>query len=283
MKLKFILPVIVFALFMTSCSSDDDNTSDIIDEIGDLKKIQDIETDGYTLELYNAAGKFETGYNDVTVRIKDESTDMYIENYTITSWMPKMDMGTMEHACPHSNFENTENTNTLKHAMVIYQMTFEDGSGWSLDFDIMINDISYNLSSPITVTQSELKNVTTFTGADETKYILAYIAPQDPIIGSNDLNLGLYKMESMMSFPIVKDYSITLDPRMPSMGNHSSPNNEDLTYTSDNMMYQGKLNLTMSGYWVLNLQLYDTFGNLLKGETITDDHEESSLNLEIEF
>ncbi|HBC03099.1 MAG TPA: hypothetical protein DC015_02610 [Aequorivita sp.] len=99
----------------------------------------------------------------------------------------------------------------------------------------------------------------------------------------NDLQAVLYKMESMMSFPIVENNRITVDPRMPGMGNHSSPNNEDLTYTTATKMYDGKLSLTMTGYWKINLKLMNSSGETLKGEDVTVANPESSLYFELEF
>ena len=90
-------------------------------------------------------------------------------------------------------------------------------------------------------------------------------------------------MESMMSFPMVEDFSFALDPRMPGMGNHSSPNNTDLTYNVADTMYHGNLSLTMTGYWVLNLKLLNASDDILKGEDVTEDNEKSSLYLELEF
>jgi hypothetical protein len=85
-----------------------------------------------------------------------------------------------------------------------------------------------------------------------------------------------------MSFPVVDDYTIKIDPRMPSMGNHTSPNNVDLTQGSDDL-YHGKLSLTMTGYWKINLQLMNSQDEVLKGETITEETPASSIYLEIEF
>ena len=70
---------------------------------------------------------------------------------------------------------------------------------------------------------------------------------------------------------------------MPSMGNHSSPNNTDLTYSVLDNMYHGNLSLTMTGYWVLNLKLMDADNTLLKGEDVTPTNLQSSLYLELEF
>ncbi|MCW9036927.1 MAG: hypothetical protein OQJ79_03335, partial [Altibacter sp.] len=93
----------------------------------------------------------------------------------------------------------------------------------------------------------------------------------------------LYKMEDMMTFSVVENYKIAVDPRMPGMGNHTSPNNQDLTYQGTDMMYHGKLSLTMTGYWRINLKLMNETGDVLKGEDITDTNAESSLYFELEL
>src|SRR5690606_32788003 len=146
-----------------------------------------------------------------------------------------------------------------------------------------IDGTYYSVTSDIIVMQSEYQNVTSFMGADDTRYLIAMIEPQTPKIAINKLKLSLIKMETMMSFPVVEDYKITLDPRMPGMGNHSSPNNTDLTYNLANKMYEGNLSLTMTGYWVLNLKLLNTLDEVLKGENVTEEHPKSSLYLELEF
>jgi len=86
-----------------------------------------------------------------------------------------------------------------------------------------------------------------------------------------------------MSFPKVEDYTITLDPRMPGMGNHSSPNNTDLSYNISDNLYHGDLSLTMTGYWVLNLKLLNDANTIIKGEDVTEENPKSSLYLELEF
>lgn len=86
-----------------------------------------------------------------------------------------------------------------------------------------------------------------------------------------------------MDFPLVQNYRIEVDPRMPGMGNHTSPNNVDLGYDATTGIYKGKLNFTMTGYWKINLKLENQNGELLKGEDITTEIESSSLYFEIEF
>lgn len=281
MKLKYILPILFIALLSTSCSTDDD-TDLQINEVENLIKIKDISNDTHTIEIFNESGSFQTGYNDLTIRVKNNTDESYIENASM-SWMPMMQMPTMQHSCPNSTIIKMANKNTLYNGSVIFQMTGMNGSGWSLTLNYTINNIDFIAADTITVLQADKQNVTTFMGFDDTRYIAALIDPKNPTIGTNDMMVGLYKMASMMSFPVVEDYTIMLDPRMPGMGNHSSPNNTNLSYDSTDSMYHADLSLTMTGYWVLNLKLMNDTDTLLKGEDVTETNTKSSLYLELEF
>ena len=126
-------------------------------------------------------------------------------------------------------------------------------------------------------------DVSTFTGTDGIRYLVAYVAPQNPKVATNAISVGVYKMQDMMTFPVVNNFKIKMDPRMPSMGNHGSPNNTDLTQSTTDGFYNGKLSLTMTGYWKINLQLLNASDNVLKGEPVTTENPASSLFLEIEF
>ncbi len=281
MKLKYIVSILFIGLFTVACSTDDDNTP-VINEIENLVKIQEIKNSSHTIELYNKTGTFNTGYNNITIRIKDNIDNSYLENVNI-SWMPMMQMPSMQHSCPKSAIAKITNKKTLFEGVIIYQMTNANGSGWSLTFNYTVNGEDYMATDTISVSQSEKQNVASFMGIDDKHYIVALIEPEDPIIGINNLIVGLYKMENMMSFPVVQDYTIMLDPRMPGMGNHSSPNNTDLGYDATDSMYHGNLSLTMTGYWVLNLKLKNIEGTVLKGEDVTEQDPKSSLYLELEF
>lgn len=281
MKLKYILPTLLITLF-SSCDSDDNNIILPVSETSGLQKVQELSNTDHTVEVYTKSGAFYTGYNNISIRIKNNTDNTYFETYTI-DWMPMMDMGTMNHSCPKSSISKVTGKSTIYTGYLVYQMTGMDGSGWSLKFMYTIDDVDYMVEEEITVIQNTRQNVTTFTGSDSVKYIAAIIEPINPAIAINDLKVGLYKMENMMMFPTVADYTIGLDPRMPSMGNHSTPNNTDLTYNDLDKMYHGDLSLTMTGYWVLNLKLMDDNDTLLKGEDVTDLNLQSSLYLELEF
>lgn len=280
MKLNYILPILVISLFSVACSTDDDDSE--VNEIKGLEIIQELSNDTHTIELYNATGAFLTGYNAISIRVKDKVSNTYVENASL-SWNPVMQMPTMQHSCPKSVIVKASGKTTVYEGFIIYQMANLDGSGWTLTVNYAINGVDYSASKTIIVMQAAKQNVTSFMGSDNKRYIIAMLEPKTPKIGINKMKVGLYKMETMMSFPVVENYKITLDPRMPGMGNHSSPNNTDLTYKAEDNMYHGDLSLTMTGYWVLNLKLLNAQNEILKGETITTDTTKSSLYLELEF
>jgi hypothetical protein len=282
MKLKYIFPLLFMTLFTTACSTEDNETPQTANETVGLIKIQDIVNNDQTIELYSQTGAFKTGYNNISIRIKNNSNQTYFENASI-SWMPMMQMPTMQHSCPHSTISKVSDKKTLYTGSVIYQMTGEDGLGWSLTFNYSVDNVDYTVTETISVSQAAKQNVTSFIGSDEKRYIVALIEPLEPTIGINNLMVGLYQMESMMSFPIVENYKLMLDPRMPGMGNHSSPNNTDLSFDAEDTMYHANLSLTMTGYWVLNLKLLNASDDILKGEDVTEQNEKSSLYLELEF
>lgn len=280
MKLKHLVAILFVSLAALSCTTEDDIT--LTNEIEGLTKIQELSNSTHTIELYNKTGEFLTGYNAISIRIKDKTSNTYIENASVT-WNPVMQMPTMQHSCPKSNITKASDKSTVYEGFIIYQMANLDGTGWSITLNYTINEVVFTVTDTITVMQAKNQNVTTVTGSDSKRYVIALLEPTSPKIAINKLKVGLFKMETMMSFPAVENYTITLDPRMPSMGNHSSPNNTNLAYNSTDGMYYGNLSLTMTGYWVLNLKLLNTEGAVLKGEDITTENTKSSLYLELEF
>ena len=283
LKLTYILPILIISLLTTSCSSDDDSDDNkMLNEIEGLTKIQELANATHTIELFNTTGQFKTGYNAIHIRVKDNTTSTYLEHASL-SWMPMMQMPTMQHSCPNSEITKVLEKDTVYEGFLVFQMTNTDGSGWSLTVNYTVDDIEYTANSTITVVQNENQNITSFMASDANRYIIAMVEPKDPKIAINNLKVALYKMESMISFPEVTDYKIALDPRMPGMGNHSSPNNTDLSYNTAEKMYHANLSLTMTGYWVLNLKLLNSENEVLKGENVTDDNPQSSLYLELEF
>lgn len=270
-------------IFLASCSTDNtDTTVTPVNETAGLIRIKELSNENHTIELYSDTGILKQGYNAISLRIKDKTTGQY-QTEAAVSWTPVMHMTTMEHSCPKSPVTKAAGTQSLYTGEIVFQMAQNDTESWTLTVDYTLNGISYSATDTIAVFPSEKRTVSSFTGTDGTRYIVAYIAPKNPAVALNDMTVGVFRMENMMSFPIVDNYKIKIDPRMPGMGNHGSPYNTDLTQTTPGKLYHGKLSLTMTGYWKINLQLLNASGQVLKGEPVTTDNPQSSLFFEIEF
>ncbi len=278
--IKLVVAIFFLAISFTSCTNEDDEVN--LDPLSKLTKVQTLKANGHSIEVYSAQKQFTIGYNELFIRIKDDTSDTYIANAQI-SWSPIMKMTSMMHSCPKSAISATENA-TVNKGYIVFQMPGNTDEYWDLKLDYTINNRAYTATKRIDVKSpvDGKKTINTFMGADNTRYILAMM-PFNPEVKLNDFSAMLFKMENMMSFPAVENYKVALDPRMPSMGNHSSPNNKDLSYMAGDKMYSGKLSLTMTGYWKLNLKLLNATGEVLKGEAITETNESSSLYFEIEF
>ena len=280
-QLKNIVTVLLIAITFASCSTDN-NEPILINELEGLTKIQEITNDTHTIELFSASGTLQQGYNAISLRIKNKATKEYETNATV-NWAPIMKMSTMSHACPYSEIKKTSGKQTLYNGYIVFQMAENTMENWFLTVNYSINGVAESVRGQIAVPASPKQRVTTFTGTDGTKYLLALIDPRNPKVATNEMTVGVYKMSSMMLFPVVDGFKVKIDPRMPSMGNHGSPNNVDLIQSSIDKHYHGKLSLTMTGYWKINLQLLNDNNEVLKGESITDAVPSSTIYFEIEF
>jgi hypothetical protein len=270
--------ILIAASLFVSCSKSDDTKTP--NELDGLQLATTLNNSTHKIELYTANGKLQTGYNAVYLQVKNLDGSL-VNNATI-SWKPVMTMMSMSHSCPFSGIAKKQNAQSTYGGYIVFQMAGSDTEYWELSIDYTINGTAYTAKNKIQVTAAPKRNVESFLGSDNNRYVLALVEPANPRVAINDMKVLLYKMESMMSFSIADNYKIKIDPRMPGMGNHSSPNNEDLTQNADKM-YQGKLSLTMTGYWKINLQLADAAQTIIKGEPVTASNDTSSIYFELEF
>lgn len=273
------IALVLITLAFTSCSNDDNQLN--TNELDGLTKFKEVVEGNQTIEFYSPKGALSQGYNDIKFRIKNNETNQYITDAQV-EWMPKMHMTMMTHSCPKSEVVKAA-TGNLYEGYIVFQMAQNETEYWDLTLDYSIDGEEHSLIIPIDVPATAKRVVSSFMGSDNVRYVIAYIDPTSPKVGMNDLKVGIWKMQDMMTFPMINDYTVKIDPRMPSMGNHSSPNNVNAQQTAVDNFYIGKLSLTMTGYWKINLQLQNDLGTIVKGEEITDSVTESSLFFEIEF
>jgi hypothetical protein len=281
-SIKYYHIFLIFFTFFISCKKENNTEKTPADEVAGYNKIQEFTQGDYTFYLYKSdTGSLKTGYNEVFIQLKNNATGKYVEDANL-SWKPLMHMTSMSHACPYSTIKKVENTRTLYKGYFIFIMASNDMEYWEITYDyINGSDTIVEAASRVTVNQTAKIRYKSFTGSDKSKYFLALANPKSPKVGTNEITAYLYKMVDMLTFIPVENYTIQIDPRMPDMDNHTSPNNTNLTYNAG--IYKGTLNLTMTGYWKINLVVLDSSDAVIKGETVTDIVTASSIYFEIEF
>lgn len=271
------------AILVISCrTSDTDEPTIPTSEIEGLLKVKELTNDTHIIELYSKTGTTNLGYNDLKLRIKNKVTGQFEKN-AVVKWKPLMHMTSKTHSCPNSLVKKVSPEGSLYAGYIVFQMPENATEYWDLQIDYTIGTTEYTAKSVVSVPVASKRTVNAFIGSDNVKYIVAYVEPSAPKVAINDMVIGVWKMQDMMNFPVVDGMTVKVDPRMPSMGNHSSPSNVPATQVGSGNLYNGKLSLTMTGYWKLNLQLVAANATVLKGEEITTANPASSIFFEIEF
>ncbi len=281
MKLFNVIVLFLTAGFLASCSLDADPIPVPVDELEGLKLVTSIQNDGDTIGLYSASGKLTTGYNEVFFRIKKKDGNL-VDNSVKPSWTPQMKMMDSSHSCPASQISPREGTSSVFGGFILFTMAENEAGYWELGISYKTGDASRTVTGRIPVASAPRRIVESFEGTDSLKYVVAMLEPVQPVAKENDMSALLYRLNPSGAFEPVTSYTIKIDPRMPAMSNnHGSVNNVDLTYKDG--FYKGKVNLTMTGYWKINLQVANEKGEVIKGEPVTESHKGSSIYFEIEF
>lgn len=239
------------ALIVSSCKKE--NAKIDTDPTTGLIKL----TEGYAagaaakVEVYTREKTITSGYTRFYIALYDSVSGKRIEDAHI-HLMPMMDMGIMKHSAPYENPASAEAENSLYPCAVLFLMSSMDGV-WTVDISIHnhLNGKSGMLTIPVTVKEPVKPRMKSFTSKfDGGKYFAALVEPSAPKIGTNDLELVIYKRASMMSFPADSSLAVAFEPEMPTMG-HGSPNNINPVHITKGH-YKGKVNFTMTGLWRLN-------------------------------
>ncbi|GLB49868.1 hypothetical protein Y10_22360 [Neptunitalea sp. Y10] len=276
-------------MVITACTLDkidyEAELATAIPQAYEFEEVVLIESNGYRIEIEALNGTFYKGYNELHFTVTNMSNNQTVDDAAIT-WLPIRQLNTAAYSCPHSYNVLYDATNGYYSGYSVFD--YESGleGTWEFYMSVEINGELFTIQQGIEVmAQPNMNlNMTTFTGADGISYYIALVAPVSPSVAENDLVAGIYQYNqpeepagvfpdpSQFSFSEVQGATVLLDPRMPeaSMGNHSSPNNEDLTQMTEGL-YHGVVNYTMTGNWTLNFMFLDADGNLLAGTEVPTD------------
>src|SRR5690554_6217877 len=191
------------SLLFINCSDDDskqENNSPE-NETSDLILVKTFSNEHHTLALYTQNGQLTEGYNSIFIQLKDQQNQFL--NPSNLSWMPMMQMENMHHSAPHSPIKKVEGKQTLYEGYIVFQMAGNSMEYWNLQLNYTIDGLDYEMNENIDVKPTSKRNVVVFSGTDNVKYIIALKEPTQPKVAVNDMVAGVFKMESMMSFPVV--------------------------------------------------------------------------------
>ena len=291
--------VVLLGTTVTSCNSNDDGVQagieipgiTITDDIDccsaeealqvyrflqTVKIVPELSTviDGkYNVFAYTKTGALHTGYNDIYFVATKQSTGNYIKNFDVTNLTPLMHMVKMDmyHSTPVGGAAESFNGTYLavKHTWVSLVMNTSDAGSWTLSYDALVLGKTGGIEKKDVVVNA-LPNgqvwLKSFKVGDDT-YYLSLVNPNEWQTGTNGIRAYVSKKSAKATTPyliVENSFTIGIDPRMPDMGNHTSPNNTALVKQTDGS-YQGTINLTMTGLWRIHLTVKDADGNVVAG------------------
>ena len=291
--------LILFVIALTACNSNDDgvvagveipgititgdadccSAEEALNTYNFLKTVKLIpelstEIDGkYNVYVYTKTGSFHTGYNDIYFVSTKKETGNYIKDVTVTSNSPLMYMSKMNmyHSTPVSEKSRIVNYDYLavKRVWVSFLMETSDAGSWTYSYEVNVLGKTGGVEKKDIVVSALPEGqvwLKSFKVGDDT-FFLSLVNPTDWKTGTNTIKAYVSKKSNPITTPYAlatETFTVDIDPRMPDMGNHTSPNNTPLVKQEDGS-YQGTINLTMTGLWRIHLKVKDSEGNIVAG------------------
>ena len=299
MKIAKGLFLFFVALSLTACNSNDDgvqagieipgititddadccsaeealNTYNFLQTVQLVPKLT-TEIDGkYNVYVYTKTGGFHTGYNDIYFVSTKKETGNYIKDVTVTSNSPLMYMSKMNmyHSTPVSEKSKIASYDYLavKRVWVSFLMNTSENGSWTYSYEVNVLGKTGGVEKKDIVVSALPEGqvwLKSFKVGDDT-FFLSLVNPTDWKTGTNTIKAYVSKKSNPITTPYAlaaETFTVDIDPRMPDMGNHTSPNNTPLVKQEDGS-YQGTINLTMTGLWRIHLKVKDSEGNIVAG------------------
>lgn len=295
-KFKYITMAALAIVSLLSCSKkDDDKPTPPIPPTPptQLKTVAETKVDTYTVRLQNTSGTFVMGYNDVTLSVTDASgKEVDLQAATFTPWMEmykgdgkggfsKEIMHT--HTCPHTALAKEGN---VWKSQVLFQMMTAPSGVWfgKVTFKVggkehKTDRLDFTVVEQTNKALGKVRNFRVFTEGGNSKgqkHIYAVIAPEHPKVGENDLVLGIWKMQSMESFPEVEGLTVGV-----AVKDAAGKELSTTTLSYKDKFYRGKVTYPKAGTYILAYTLKDAQGNLVQPKD--DKKVDTTIATEIQF
>lgn len=295
-KFKYITMAALAIVSLLSCSKkDDDKPTPPVPPTPptQLKTVAETKVDTYTVRLQNTSGTFVMGYNDVTLSVTDASgKEVDLQAATFTPWMDmykgdgkggfsKEIMHT--HTCPHTALAKEGN---VWKSQVLFQMMTALSGVWfgKVTFKVggkehKTDRLDFTVVEQTNKALGKVRNFRVFTEGGNSKgqkHIYAVIAPEHPKVGENDLVLGIWKMQSMESFPEVEGLTVGV-----AVKDAAGKELSTTTLSYKDKFYRGKVTYPKAGTYILAYTLKDAQGNLVQPKD--DKKVDTTIATEIQF
>ena len=295
-KFKYITMAALAIVSLLSCSKkDDDKPTPPVPPTPptQLKTVAETKVDTYTVRLQNTSGTFVMGYNDVTLSVTDASgKEVDLQAATFTPWMDmykgdgkggfsKEIMHT--HTCPHTALAKEGN---VWKSQVLFQMMTAPSGVWfgKVTFKLggkehKTDRLDFTVVEQTNKALGKVRNFRVFTEGGNSKgqkHIYAVIAPEHPKVGENDLVLGIWKMQSMESFPEVEGLTVGV-----AVKDAAGKELSTTTLSYKDKFYRGKVTYPKAGTYILAYTLKDAQGNLVQPKD--DKKVDTTIATEIQF
>lgn len=289
-RFKYITMAALAIVSLLSCSKKEDDKPTPPTQ---LKTVAETKVDTYTVRLQNTSGTFVMGYNDVTLSVTDASgKEVDLQAATFTPWMEmykgdgkggfsKEIMHT--HTCPHTALAKEGN---VWKSQVLFQMMTAPSGVWfgKVTFKVggkehKTDRLDFTVVEQTNKALGKVRNFRVFTEGGNSKgqkHIYAVIAPEHPKVGENDLVLGIWKMQSMESFPEVEGLTVGV-----AVKDAAGKELSTTTLSYKDKFYRGKVTYPKAGTYILAYTLKDAQGNLVQPKD--DKKVDTTIATEIQF
>ncbi|MGO1245507.1 MAG: FixH family protein [Sphingobacterium sp.] len=188
--------------------------------------------------------KNETIYIQVTGLDGAPTTDALLD-YDVV-----MDMGMVSHGGPY--YPLVDLGNGLFKAEVVFIMANMDdmGEGWVLHTILNKKD---SLSFLLPIAEAKPARTIPVGTKDDGQVFVSLLLPNEVQTGAQSIGFTLHRMDHNV-FPPLDNYTVEVESFMPDM-DHGSPNNET-AIGEGNGRYNGKVNFTMKGSWIIKANLF---------------------------
>lgn len=239
----------------------------------EIESLRDTIDEKYALSVYSRGGKLHAGYNDVFFALTKISNQGFVRDFSVTEISPVMTMTEkgMKHSTPTATESSLydETFPAVQHAWISFVMSSSSMGYWELGYKATTQN------KTVAHTGSVIEVSVNATGQEwiksfkyqDVNYYLSLVNPNDFQTGINTIQayVSQQNAEKAKPWPLAdQEFTIEIIPTMPDMGNHSSPDNVALT-KQESGIYEGKLNLTMTGLWDIHLVVKDKEGNIVAG------------------